>query len=226
MVSRVEKTLGEVTPASGGGKVTFEQAVNGELNPTIKLGDQLITWNSATKKIATDGEWTYDIKPGAGPFDNAAIGRQNAKNQSEFWHRNNTKGEETMLQADGTKRTERWFSSGSLAGKPRTIVHSVNNSLVQFAKYSYDEWGNMIRYQDNVFDCVVDPDANIITIEKKGVTIREDTLGKPVSVTRSDNGKTLIVMLVNKFGRTRQIFVPSVEDSVYDKLITFTKTTK
>ena len=84
----------------------------------------------------------------------------------------------------------------------------------------------MIRYQDNVFDCVVDPDANIITIEKKGVTIREDTLGKPVSVTRSDNGKTLIVMLVNKFGRTRQIFVPSVEDSVYDKLITFTKTTK
>jgi hypothetical protein len=226
VVSRVEKTLGEVTPPSGGGKVTFEQSVNGELNPTIKLGDKLITWSPANKKIVKDGEWTYDIKPGAGPFDNAAIGRENARNQSEFWHRDNAKGEETMLQADGTKRTVRWFSSGSLAGKPRTIVHSVNNSLVQFAKYSYDEWGNMIRYQDNVFDCVVDPDANIITIEKKGVTIREDTLGKPVSVTRSDNGKTLIVMLVNKFGRTRQIFVPSVEDSVYDKLITFTKTTK
>ena len=74
VVSRVEKTLGEVTPASGGAKVTFEQAVNGELNPTIKLGDQLIAWNPATKKIVKDGEWTYDIKAGAGPFDNAAIG--------------------------------------------------------------------------------------------------------------------------------------------------------
>jgi hypothetical protein len=146
VVSRVEKTLGEVTPASGGGKVTFEQAVNGELNPTIKLGDKLITWSPATKKIAKDGEWTYDIKPGAGPFDNAAIGRENTRNQSEFWHRDNARGEEIVQGIDGSKKVTTWFVSGKLAGKRRSIVEAKSDGTsITLLKLSYDEEGRVNR---------------------------------------------------------------------------------
>jgi hypothetical protein len=144
VVSRVEKTLGEVTPASGGGKVAFEQAVNGELNPTIKLGDQLIAWNPASKKIIKDGEWSYDIKPGAGPFDNAAIGRENARNQSEFWHRDNAKGEEIVQGVDGNKKVTTWFISGRLLGMPRSTELYVSGESFQ-KKYIYDDRGNLLR---------------------------------------------------------------------------------
>jgi hypothetical protein len=145
VVSLVEKTLGEVTPASGGGKVAFEQTVNGELNPTIKLGDQLIAWNPATKKIAKDGEWTYDIKPGAGPFDNAAIGRENARNQSEFWHRDNAKGEEIVQGIDGSKKVTTWFTSGNLAGKKRETSIQDKYGKKMVSKYFYDEKGRVSR---------------------------------------------------------------------------------
>ena len=146
VVSRVEKTLGEVTPASGGSKVTFEQAVNGELNPTIKLGDQLIAWNPASKKIIKDGEWTYDIKPRAGPFDNAAIGRENARNQSELWHRDNAKGEEIVQGNDGVKKVTSWFTSGKLVGKRRSIVEAKSDGTsITLVKLSYDENGQRSR---------------------------------------------------------------------------------
>jgi len=145
VVSRVEKTLGEVTPPSGGGKVAFEQAVNGELNPTIKLGDKLIAWNPATKKIAKDGEWTYDIKPGAGSFDNAAIGRKNAQNLSEFWHRDGAKGEEIVQGIDGVKKVTSWFTSGKLAGKLRTRTIIESSNRVNQTNYSYDEKGRALR---------------------------------------------------------------------------------
>jgi hypothetical protein len=145
VVSRVEKTLGEVTPASGGGKVTFEQSVNGELNPTIKLGDQLIAWNPATKKIIKDGEWTYDIKPGAGPFDNAAIGRENARNHSEFWHRDNAKGEEIVQGIDGSKKVTTWFTTGLLSGKLRKITKTTGEKIETIYSASYSETGNLLR---------------------------------------------------------------------------------
>ena len=145
VVSRVEKTLGEVTPASGGGKVAFEQTVNGELNPTIKLGDQLIAWNPATKKIVKDGEWTYDIKPGAGAFDNASIARENATNQSEFWHRDNAKGKEVVQGIDGSKKVTTWFTSGKLAGKVRSEVAYLNDMQISSKSKVYDELGRIIR---------------------------------------------------------------------------------
>jgi hypothetical protein len=145
VVSRVEKTLSEVTPASGGSKVTFEQAVNGELNPTIKLGDQLIAWNPATKKIVKDGEWTYDIKPGAGPFDNAAIGRNNAKSQSEFWHRDNAKGEEIVQGIDGSKKVTTWFTSGNLAGRLRKRTKTVDGKTTVAYRPIYDETAKITR---------------------------------------------------------------------------------
>ena len=145
VVSRVKKTLGEVTPASGGGKVAFEQSVNGELNPTIKLGDQLITWSPATKKIIKDGEWTYDIEPGAGPFDNAAIGRENATNQSEFWHYDGAKGQEIVQGLEGARKVTSWFISGKLAGKVRNKVDE-NSHILQ--KNIYDEFGRLVYRQD------------------------------------------------------------------------------
>jgi YD repeat-containing protein len=185
VVSRVEKTLGEVTPASGSdGKVTFEQTVNGELNPTIKLGDQLIAWNPSTKKIAKDGEWTYDIKPGAGPFDNAAIGRENARNQSEFWHHDVTQGKENIVDSHGQNSTRKWFTSGKLLNKERSLnlTSAAGQQLYSF-KASYDENGRLVNY-------IEDRDVYVLTYDQQG------QLGK---VAKNDS--TVWMRTVDALGR-------------------------
>jgi hypothetical protein len=168
VVSRVEKTLGEVTPASGSGKVAFEHSVNGELNPTIKLGDQLITWSPATKKIVKDGEWTYDIKPGAGPFDNAAIGRKNAQNLSEFWHRDGAKGEEIVQGINGVKKVTSWFTTGILTGKQRNEVSFLNGTQIFKKSWGYDESGRQLRTTQDGISVIYtyNPEGFIASITK------------------------------------------------------------
>jgi hypothetical protein len=200
VVSRVEKTLGEVTPASGGAKVTFEQAVNGELNPTIKLGDQLIAWNPASKKIIKDGEWSYDIKPGAGPFDNAAIGRENARNQSEFWHYDGGKGMETIQKQDGTKTVSSWFTSGKMAGALRKREETVAGKTKTIYQASYDEAGHLFREvlengEINTFD-YSDSDR-----KKRSTRIRD---GKPVYTAEYTEGR--ISTFKSADGRTVEYF--------------------
>ena len=200
VVSRVEKTLGEVTPASGGGKVAFEQAVNGELTPTIKLGDKLITWNPATKKIAKDGEWSYDIKPGAGPFENAAIGRENAMNQSEFWHRDNTKGEEIVQGIDGSKKVTTWFTSGNLAGKVRS-QKSTSNGLVTKRRFNYDERGNLFRVTGDslVEEFERDETGRVVKVFHNGVLKQEWRYGEnsqiPASLLKKESTSALFESL-------------------------------
>jgi YD repeat-containing protein len=201
VVSRVEKTLGEFTPASGGAKVAFEQSVNGELNPTIKLGDQLIAWNPATKKIAKDGEWTYDIKPGAEAFDNAAIGRENATNQSEFWHRDNAKGEEIVQGIDGVKKVTTWFTSGNLAGairKKQEIAKGVSRVIYQA---SYDERGKLFR------EILEDGEVNQFTYAENGNPTRKIRLtnnGEPKDTVEYEEGRMAVARSGD--GRTTQYF--------------------
>jgi YD repeat-containing protein len=149
VVSRVEKTLGEVTPASGGGKVAFEQAVNGELNPTIKLGDQLIAWNPASKKIAKDGEWTYDVKAPSAFGENAFISRRNTKNQLESWGQNDVSGVTKIRDVDGVNMSFYRFTSGNLQGKLRKIEFFSSQGSAQ-QRFYYDDQGRPTRILDIV----------------------------------------------------------------------------
>ena len=195
VVSRVEKTLGEVTPASGGGKVAFEQAVNGELNPTIKLGDQLIAWNPATKKIAKDGEWSYDIKPGAGPFDNAAIGRENARNQSEFWHRDNAKGRKIITTLDGITKTDSWFTSGVLSGKLRKVEEFRNGVSSIVSNISYDERGRIIHMRSDNLATQIENRTGKIFVTPSGLALEGEQEKKELLgvVFSADYSKTMSI---------------------------------
>ncbi|MBE2203558.1 MAG: hypothetical protein IAE94_04405 [Chthoniobacterales bacterium] len=136
LVGGMDQSLSKITHADGTVR-TIEYAVDDKLNPTMKLGDRLIVWNPASKTIIKDGGWTYDIKSGAGLFDNAAIGRKNAKNQSEFWHRDGAKGEEIFQGIDGVKNVTSWFTSGQLAGRMRQSAERY--------RQAYDEHGNLMR---------------------------------------------------------------------------------
>ncbi|MBE2205690.1 MAG: hypothetical protein IAE94_15265 [Chthoniobacterales bacterium] len=144
LVGGMGQSLSKITRADGTVR-TIDYAVDDKLNPTMKLGDRLIVWNPASKKIVKDGDWTYDIKAGAGPFDNAAIGRKNAQNQSEFWHRDGVKGEEIVQEIDGVKKRVSWFTSGKLAGKLRSRTIFESSNRVDQTSYSYDEKGRALR---------------------------------------------------------------------------------
>ena len=124
----------------------FEYGVDDRIQPTLTVKetgstDRKVVWNPGNMLISRDGEWSYDIKPGAGAFDNAAIGRKNAKNQSEFWHRDNAKGEEIVQGIDGSKKVTTRFTSGILVGKVKRISEDGNEKY--FA--AYDEQGRFLR---------------------------------------------------------------------------------
>jgi YD repeat-containing protein len=143
LVGGVEPSLHQITypQEQGGKKETYDFAVTEKILPDLKITDtegkeRMIVWG-LDGRMLQDGEWSYDIKPGSDPKGNAAIGRTNAKNQREFWHRDLAKGKEIVQGIDGVKKVTLWFISGKLLGR----VRQSNDGYRQ----EYNEHGYLIR---------------------------------------------------------------------------------
>lgn len=144
LIAGMEPSLSKITQTDGGVR-TINYGVDGHINPTLMVGDRLIAWNAASKNAMRDGEWSYEVTPGNGAFDHAAIGRKNPRNQSEFWHLDNLSGFEVVRELNGVERRTTWFRSGILNGKPREYEERRNNVLITKTKYIYDGNGLLIR---------------------------------------------------------------------------------
>ena len=117
------------------------------MRPTLKIGDRLIVWDAGSRHIVKHGEWTYTItEPDEKyPLDNAAIGRKNAKGQTEFWHRDGRNGQEITQGVDGVRKIRTWFTSGILAGKVRKAVEVAGEKTATIYRAAYDENGRLLR---------------------------------------------------------------------------------
>ncbi len=152
LVGGIVRSLSKYTRPDGSEHI-IEYGVDEKLNPTINRGgDRLVVWHAATRRILRDGEWSYDIKPDEDPQANAAIGRTNAKKEREFWHRNETKGEEIEGTPDGREKITSWFVSGKLNGKLRDIKMRSNGKTETIRKLTYDEQGRVLRDENKEAD--------------------------------------------------------------------------
>jgi len=180
----------------------FEYGVDTGIQPTMTAKrdgqeERKIVWNSGNNIISKDGEWTYEINPGAGPFDNAAIGRKNAKNQSEFWHHDGAKGQEIVQGIDGGKKVTSWFTSGILSGKPRSVVAiKGDGTTTMLVKRSYDQGGRIKREWEHSRELRFSyTETDIVKeIYKNGVLVVRSTTSKDQKTkTAADpTGKQLI----------------------------------
>lgn len=148
-----------------------------EINPILKFPDREIVWDAATRKVIRDGVWTYSIKPGSTPEANAAITRTNMRNQKEFWHRNEAKGEEISEDIDGVRKITTWFTSGRLRGRTRKEEEIENGMTKSFCKYSYNEKGQLIRIRRETTDTflVYEEDGRLAGLVQNGQLIRNYT---------------------------------------------------
>ena len=133
-----------------GTKKEYRYGVTEKLEPTIEVvsadgNTRKISWNPETKRILSDGDWKYEIEPSAILGHNAAIGRTNAKEEKEFWHYNQAKGEEIALGADGVKKITTWFTSGKLGGKVRSVIQEVGENRFFLDRFSYNPDGTVAR---------------------------------------------------------------------------------
>jgi hypothetical protein len=144
IVSRLDKTLSEVTK-SDGSKERFEFGVDAQRNPTMQLNNTTVVWNSATKKVTREGGWDYRINPAANLFEKAYVERQNEKGKVELWHYNGAKGEEVVQGLDGVKKVRRWFTTGILMGQTKEVSLSRRNGEKASRKNIFDELGRIAR---------------------------------------------------------------------------------
>ncbi len=129
----------------------FTYALDRNLQPTMTVKraghrERDIVWSAANRLVSRDGNWIYNVKSGAGPSDNSAIERMNGNNQTEFWHLDAQNGVETVRSMDGTQKIKRWFTSGKLNGKPRSVTSVKGAKETVMRSWSYDENGALIRF--------------------------------------------------------------------------------
>lgn len=148
VVGQKERSLCKIVGENGFTR-DFEFAVNKDIQPTMKVGNEKFVWNPTNGFMISDGIWQYDIKPGEADSANAVIARINFEGGREFWHRNRSKGEEIIENVDGTRKITTWFTSGQLAGRKRVIQKVKNNKKTTEIKFLYDENGKRRKIRVN-----------------------------------------------------------------------------
>ena len=183
MLDGMEESLGKIIRKDGT-TWAFKYGTNEKLNPTLKIQtpvefslDREIVWDGVTRNVIRDGEWTYDIKPGAKPGANAAITRININRQKEYWYRDKYKGEEISEGVDGVRKITSWFTSGKLYGKIRKVVEVKDGVKKILSEYSYNEKGLLIRQREGPQETfyVYEEDGRLAAMVRNGVTIRNYT---------------------------------------------------
>jgi hypothetical protein len=129
---------------------TYSFATPKDLTPTLAITQaghpaRGITWDPATRQIKTDGDWTYQLIPAA----NVELNRTNIKGQKEYYYSDPSIGTTVSESMDGIKKVTRWFTSGILAGKIRSIETTKADKAISLQRYSYDEKGKILREQVN-----------------------------------------------------------------------------
>jgi hypothetical protein len=154
---------------------SFKYGVDGKLNPTLATEGREIIWDAASHKVMRDGDWTYRVTPGGD--SGTAIGRSDSKGRKEFWHRNESKGEETVEWADGTGKITTWFTSGKLRGRTRKEVVLIKGFPPRVCESSYDENGRLIRIRRDETDTllVYEKDGRLAALVQGGKIIQAYT---------------------------------------------------
>ncbi len=177
--------------------------VNEKNQLTLQIGDRLITWNPETKRIISDGGWTYEISINTDKevFANAAIKRTNSKGESEFWHKDNAKGTEEVQGIDGVSEVTMRFTSGNLMGKVRKIQRiTKEGEKKDIFRATYDEQGKVLR------EVLEDGSRNEYEYAANGDKIQKRMKDGNFQFKRifSADGKTLTVE--DASGKTEQVF--------------------
>jgi len=150
-LKNLNRSLKSINPNDGTSKM-FEFAVNDKIQPTMKISSpsetkRLFTWDPATKQIVSDNDWKYNITPHSDKMSNAAIGRTNGNDKSEYWYDDVSRGLLIMVGPDGIKKEQKRFTSGILNGRIRSEEYSKGDKIVQTYQATYDESGHLLRQQ-------------------------------------------------------------------------------
>ena len=196
MVGGVEPSLHKITNLNvsgkeGGKSESYDFAVTEKMLPNLKITDtegkeRLIVWG-LNGMVLQDAGWAYKIVLGNDSQANASIERSNAQKQKESWFKDDDKGIETIGKADGSKIVQTWFTTGLLAGKPRSKQITKDGVTKKIFAAVYDEKANQIR-------------VNMADGTTKQFQYTPE--GKRLSMVQSDkNGKTLQTVMFDEHER-------------------------
>jgi hypothetical protein len=173
VVGGMERSLKSLNPSNGTSK-SFEFAVNDKVQPTLKITSQanterLFTWDPATKRIACDNDWTYNITPNV----DASIKRIR-HGEIEMWSREPQKGLETSLLSNGNQEVIHRFASGPLSGAVRKIQQVAHGVSQTVYSATYSEIGKLLRENvgATVFEYKYDASAKLARVFKNAELLK------------------------------------------------------
>ena len=144
VVGGLDKSLSKIRSNASPTK-TYEFGVNKAMQPTLKIGGHLLTWDPATQLVVSDGKWNYDIKPGETPASNAQMSRNDGKGAYEYWFEDTVKRVDTDVSADGIKTVTTRFPRGILSDNRRKQEQFQGGKLIDAKSWSYDDQGRLLR---------------------------------------------------------------------------------
>ncbi|MEM1159267.1 MAG: hypothetical protein AAGH72_13550 [Verrucomicrobiota bacterium] len=192
LVGGIDQSLTSIIKNGAEDRVISYEVEPSNIVPTFQPSvGRKVTTQAGTGFVVSDGDWKYQIQPDEKhTWNSSAITRTNSKKENEFWHMDHSKGKKFVKSADGTIRTEQWFTSGLGKGYLRNITEGKGNKIREIYYNRIDEKGRIVRAKRNFY-------TDELTIEykdenskkKKAVKIGEleYQYGKADSITKVIN---------------------------------------
>jgi hypothetical protein len=150
---------------------TFAFDVDKNIRPTLKVLDHAFVWNSDSGQLLSDGVFEYKTRSVGGVN---CLSRETPDGDCEVFGSDNEKGIFVRKNFQRPFEREKIFTSGVLAGKPRSIDISMNgNTWEEKKRFSYDTSGNAIRVISKVNNITSE-----VNIAKKNIKTFDGKTGK------------------------------------------------
>ncbi|MEM1158721.1 MAG: hypothetical protein AAF519_10925 [Bacteroidota bacterium] len=148
LIGGMDSSLVKITKSNGTVReISYDVDLKNVIPTFIPDKGRVLTINPLNNFVKSDSEWNYTIKQDQrNTWNNAAITRTDSENNREFWHVDNIKGVEKIVDKGSITNTKSWFTSGKLAGRPRSQVqYNEKGTALATTVYSYDEKGRPLR---------------------------------------------------------------------------------
>lgn len=149
VVAGTDQSLSRISPGGGSDVGAFQFSVDSQLNPMLAVTalpglPREFAWDPKTRLVSSDGIWSYEFPVEHRPPSVVSFKRRSPEGTESF-HIDQRVGLEESSATNGERTIRRWFISGKMSGKPRSLETISAGGVKTTTRMVYDETGKLVR---------------------------------------------------------------------------------